>query len=122
DDHATVNDHALHAATGFRVDELSRGAVVRQIGNVVEVDEDQGCLVSGPDGPEAAGETGRARVAEGGMAQNFVGEAGSRLRIAHRRDKTKHLHGLKYALDVGATAVVAAEPEAHARSPHVADR
>ena len=31
DDHATINDHALHAAPRFRIDELTGSAVVRKV-------------------------------------------------------------------------------------------
>src|SRR5204863_8605425 len=72
--HAAVDHDAFHAAAGLRVDELTRGAVVGEIGDVIEIDQHQVRLVAWSDRAEAVSETGGARVADGGVAQNFVRE------------------------------------------------
>src|SRR5258708_30708192 len=82
------------------VNELPGRAVVGKVGDVVEIDEDQVRLVARPDGAEATGETGRSRVADRGMAQNLVREAGTRLRLADRRGEAKQLHRPEHALHV----------------------
>src|SRR5262249_22762379 len=117
-----IDHHAFHAAAGFGVDELPRGAVVGKIGHVVEIDEDQVRLVAGSDRAEAVSKTGGARVADGGVAQNLVRETPARVRLADRDDETKHLHRLEHALHIRAAAVVTPESETYARSAHVVDR
>src|SRR5262249_61360182 len=75
-----------------------------------------------PDGAEATGETGRTRVADRGVAQDLVREARTRLRLADCSGEAKHLHRLEHALHVATAAVVAAQPETHARLSHVVNR
>src|SRR5262249_7624418 len=65
-----------------------------------EIDQNQIRLVAGPDGAEATGQTGGTRVADSGMPQNLVREAGARLRLADCSDEAKHLHRLEYALHI----------------------
>src|SRR5262249_39925694 len=100
DHHPPVNHHTVHAASGFGINELPGRAVVGKVGDVVEIDEDQVRLVARPDGAEAAGETGRTRVADSGMAQDLVREARTRLRLADCSGEAKHLHRLEHALHV----------------------
>src|SRR5205823_2175807 len=107
DHYSTVDHYGLHATTGFRIDELPRRAVVGQVSDVVEIDENQIGLVAGPDGAETIGETGRTRVADGRMPQNLVREAGARLRLADCSDQAKHLHRLEHALHIATAAVIA---------------
>src|SRR5262249_39750985 len=113
---------ALHASSGFRINELPSRAVVGKVGDVVKIDEDQVRLVAGPDGAETTGETGRSRVADRGMAQNLVRKARTRLRLADGSGEAKHLRCLEHALHVATAAVVAAQPETHARLSHVVNR
>src|SRR3954467_5348159 len=122
DHHASIDDYALNAAAGLGVDELPGGAVVGQIRDVVEIDENQIGAVTGADGAKLALKPRGARVAESGMAQHLVRETGTRLRLAHGCEQTEHFHGLEYALHVAAAAIVAAQPQAHAGFAQVADR
>src|SRR5262245_27829783 len=89
DHRPSVNDHGLHATSGFCIHELSRGAVVGKIGHVFEVDQDQVCLVAGPDRAEAAVQTSRARIAKRGVAENLVCEHGAWLWLADRRQEAE---------------------------------
>src|SRR5262245_9389330 len=120
--HAAIDHDALHAAAGLRVDELTRGAVVGEVGDVIEIDQHQVRLVAGSDRAEAVSKTGGARVADGGVAQDLVRERRARLRIADRDEEAEHLHRMEHALHIRAAAVVASEPQAYARAAHVVDR
>src|ERR1019366_4582349 len=117
-----VDDYALHATAGFRVDKLPRGTVVGKIGGVVEVDEDQVRLIARPDGAETTLQARRARVAKRCMAKNLMREGGARLWLADRREQAEQLHRLEHALHVAAAAIVAAQAQPHACFAQVAHR
>src|SRR6185437_14724829 len=110
DHSATVDDDGFDAAAGLGIDKLARRAVERQITDIVKIDEDEIRLVAGPDCAQTTAEPGAPRIAEGGMAQDFMRKPGPWLRLADRGDEAEHLHRLKHVLDVAAAAIVAAEP------------
>src|SRR5262249_43595499 len=119
DHYPAVDHYRLHPAAGFRIDELPGRAVVGQVSDVVEIDENQIRLVAGPKGAETSGKASRTRVADGSMPQNLVREAWARFRLADCRDQAEDLHRLEYALHIGTATVVATQPETHACLAHV---
>src|SRR5207302_8571057 len=82
DHHPPVNDDALNAASGFGIHELPRGAVIGQVRDIVEIDENQIGAVARTDGAELAVEAGSARIPQRRVAQHLVRQSWAGLRLA----------------------------------------
>ena len=115
-----VDEHRVHAASCLRKNQLARGAVERQIGEVGEIDQRQVCEHSGPDVSHRPGKPDCARAADGRGLDCVLCQDSHRLRIHAACQQREQLHRLEEVLAIAAAAIVATQCQVDARSLQIA--